>query len=333
MHWSRKSRNGLLVKPRYSSAGDIIGVERVFVEQGARTLLYDAFRETLYADLQEVLRGDDYAKLFGTVESWVMAHQRELLQGLKEATVFRYSPTTPALLTAETPGWEGIFYQLNYHYHGAGSRVSVGSSKEVNIFFRPLVFSTGLEEPGKKLDEIGEKALEYGMEEDEGVLQSALGDPARRGALDRREVVVLQERTGAPVVMRVSSELAVASRIYLQAGLGLSSSANAPIVPLSAGLEQVLAVWRNQPPGSADAILFNVEHTPEGEMLFAWLPLVTPMPAVLRGRRETFAAMTEDALVFVAQVARRLGRVLDLETTRVTFLQVGPTTYAIVRSA
>ena len=102
---------------------------------------------------------------------------------------------------------------------------------------------------------------------------------------------------------------------------------------LGAGLEEVLQVWRAQPPAPTDVILFNVEYTPEGPMLSAWLPLVTPLPAVLRGRPETVARMTAEVLAFVAQVARRLGYALDLETTRVTFLQVGPRTYAIVRSA
>ena len=136
-------------------------------------------------------------------------------------------------------------------------------------------------------------------------------------------------------VMQLASPESSILRLHLQEGLQVPSGLppETEVISLGAGLEEVLAVWRRLSPGPADVILFNVEHTPEGPLLNAWLPLVTPLPAVLRGRPETIARMTARSLALIAQVARRLGYVLDLETTRITFLQVGSSTYAIIRSA
>jgi len=173
-----------------------------------------------------------------------------------------------------------------------------------------------------------------GLEEDEAVLQAVLADEDHWDALERGDPVTFRSPAGTDIlVMQVPAEIPSASRVYLQEGLQVGFPVGTEVVPLGAGLEEVLAVWQRQLPGPADTVFFNVEHTPEGPLLHAWLPLVSPLPAVLRGRRETVAAMARDTLLFVAQIARRLGYVLDLETTRITFLQVGPTTYAILRAA
>ncbi len=174
-------------------------------------------------------------------------------------------------------------------------------------------------------------------EEDEGILEGVLKDQGSLRMLNLKGEVLLKDPDGkAIIVIQLPAQLPSISRGYFQQGLQVPAglqSLGTEVVRLGAGLEEVLQVWQEQPPGSGDVILFNVEHTPKGPQLSAWLPLVTPLPTVLRGRPETVARMTVEVLAVVAQMARRLGYALDLETTRVTFLQVGPMTYAIVRSA
>ena len=199
-----------------------------------------------------------------------------------------------------------------------------------------VLMAMAVEVRGELIKRLAEGS-QAGLEEDESALQTVLGEPAYKRVLEHGEPVTLQNPIGGSIsLLPVSETTLSAPRIFLQEGLqvpaGLQSTA-AEVVRVGAGLEEVLQVWREQPSDSGDVILFNVEHTPEGPQLSAWLPLVTPLPAVLRGRPETVARMTAEVLAVVAQVARSLGHVLDLETTRVTFLQVGPRTYAILRSA
>ncbi len=172
-----------------------------------------------------------------------------------------------------------------------------------------------------------------GLEEDEELLQRTWGDPDLRVKLERDGFVTFPGSSEARVaILAVSTGPDSAPRIYLQEGLEVPATlpVGTQIVPLAKGLEEVLQIWRSQPPGPTDAILFNSQHTPGLPLLYAWIPLGLSSPAVLRGNRETYGAI---GIALAAQVARRLGHPLDLETARVTFLQVGSTLYAIVRSA
>lgn len=202
-----------------------------------------------------------------------------------------------------------------------------------------------LDRPGKrwkyyKGDKQAAKALEHlgiieppstGLEEDEVLMQRALSTPTDADALKRGEVVTLE---GGVRVVQVPAQLqAWSARIYLQVGLeepkGLPAETH--IVRFGAGLEETLQMWRRSPPRSTDVVVFNVEQTPEGLILTAALPLAHPMPAILRARPEVAIAYFK--LEAAAWLARRFGIVVDLETMSVNFLQVGPTTYAILRAA
>lgn len=135
--------------------------------------------------------------------------------------------------------------------------------------------------------------------------------------------------TVAPVPLKNETSV-----LYLQSGLEQPRRLpeGVSLVPLSARLPEVLQTWRGRPSFAGVVIVFNEEVV--GETAAAWLPVVIPMPAALRMTPAVSREVADDLKRLIglfSEMARRSGKVLRIES--VTFRQVGPVVYAIIRSA
>lgn len=244
---------------------------------------------------------------------------------------------TPASLS-DNPGLRGVptGWRLNVQ------RVSVSAGAgflRVEVGEKPPLLMPGLPKEPRKLDpdpviEFFNDEQQTGLEEDEAVLQRALGDPEERLVLESTGSVTLQEVGGSSVTVTAMPPETASLWLYLQAGLeepaGLPATVS--VQRLAADLPGVLKRWQEEPPSPRAVIVWNAGVVDEVTVM-AWMPLVSPSPAALRMTSEASHEITANIINTLAEMARRRRQGKILEIRSITYLQVGSGTYAIIRAA
>lgn len=95
-------------------------------------------------------------------------------------------------------------------------------------------------------------------------------------------------------------------------------------------MEEVMRTFRRQPPAPGSVVIWNAGLVDEVTAA-AWMPIDHPELAALRATPEAYRQVRLHVVNVPAEIARRSGKVLEIRS--VTYLQVGPAVYAIIRAA
>ena len=167
---------------------------------------------------------------------------------------------------------------------------------------------------------------EEGSPEDKALVQEVLADGEVGQVLDAGEA--------GSVLVLPEDPLSSWTGLYLQPGLqppaDLPESVAVRNLPKT--LEGVLDVLRNAMVQDSDVVVLNANFVDEQEAS-QWIPPWTTKPGLVRITPEQAASATARNLAAAGSWSRLLGQVVDYGSLTVTYVPVGETTYAVIRSA
>lgn len=167
-------------------------------------------------------------------------------------------------------------------------------------------------------------------EDDEAFLQKALStqEMAHQGWF------AYTDFQGNPVfVVRVEPEQRV-STLYLHEGLPLPGQlpVGVPLRRLPDDREGISRIWRESPPDRDAIVIWNGDRVSAAEAQTLMPSSQSPWGSVLIKPLE-YEGFSFQELAQRARIAQRIGMVLEMWRYQINYLQVGPSLYAIVRSA